>query len=620
MNLVLDMEKDYSGPNSDIHARKREVVVNYMQIKGYQDVWRNMNPDKYIYTWKRNGPPLNTSRLDYFLVSEGLVSKVKSTNIAPSYRSDHNQIEMVMNLAKNVRGRGYWKFNSQYLRDKEFIQEMNSKIDSFIKERADSDRTPDAIWEALKVEMKMVASEYAIKKANAKSKLIELLEYKMNKLQTKLMTYQQRKDTAQIDKILKDLKRTQEFLEDEHESKTKAAMFRSKSKFYNEGEKNSKYFFQLEKTKYNQKNRNQLIAPDTGLLVKDPQQILKEEALFFKRLYKKGNAKGILGNNDSQVKINENDKKELDREMSISELSKALSGMENDKTPGEDGLTASFFKVFWIKIKEVYFQAIKFCLQKGQLYSSARRGILSLIPKKEKNLLYTKNWRPITLLNVDFKILTKALAIRLKDKLPFLINEDQTGYMQNRNISHNLRTILDVVQIAKDRDINMVILSVDYEKCYDRISHKAILDALRFFNFGEVFNGYVETCLKDSTLSIQNNGNFSESLEVQRGIKQGDCLSPFLALIVMEIFSIRIRDNSKIKGLQINGQHFKLVQFADDLNMFLKFEKETLLEVIRALDRFHEETDFKVNYDKTSIHRIGSLADSDTQIYTGKPF
>lgn len=139
------------------------------------------------------------------------------------------------------------------------------------------------------------------------------------------------------------------------------------------------------------------------------------------------------------------------------------------------------------------------------------------------------------MLNVDYKILTKALALRLRDKLPFLINEDQTGYMQGRNISENIRKTLDIITIADQQRLDVVILSVNYEKCYDRVAFGAILSALKYFNFGPNFCEAVEICLRGSSLRVLNNGHFSDTFQAERGIKQGDCLSPFLALIVMEI-------------------------------------------------------------------------------------
>lgn len=302
------------------------------------------------------------------------------------------------------------------------------------------------------------------------------------------------------------------------------------------------------------------------------------------------------------------------------ELGNALKQMENDKTPGSDGLTAGFYKVFWDLLKTPYHNALLQSLKNQSLYVSATTGLITLIPKKDRDLFELNNWRPITLLNVDYKIFTKALALRMKNKLAFLIDPDQTGYMQGRDISHNIRRVFDIIQIAKDRNVELVIMSVDYEKCFDRVAHKAIQSALSYFNFGDVFRQYVAISLSNSRLSVINNGFFSPFFNAERGVKQGDCLSPYLALVVMEQLSIRIRNNDKIKGININGHQHKLSQFADDLNLFLKFEKETLIEIAQAFERFERETDFKVNYDKMVIYRTGSLANSDAMIYTGKAF
>lgn len=277
-----------------------------------------------------------------------------------------------------------------------------------------------------------------------------------------------------------------------------------------------------------------------------------------------------------------------------------------------------FTKFFWNRLKAYYFNAVSGVLARGKLYDSAATGIITLIPKKDRDLLLINNWRPITLLNVDFKILTKALANRMKGKFPFLIDSNQLGYMQGRNIAHNIRRTLDIIQVADARKLAMVILSVDYEKCYDRVAHIAIDDSLKYFNFGDKFRHFVRICLQDSMLTVLNNGHFSEYFKAFRGIKQGDCLSLYLALLVMEQLSIRVRANDKIRGISINNKENKLAQFADDLNMFLMCEFETLMEVTQAFEHFERETDFRVNYNKTSVYRIGSLKDSNAKIYTGK--
>ena len=115
--------------------------------------------------------------------------------------------------------------------------------------------------------------------------------------------------------------------------------------------------------------------------------------------------------------------------MTENELLKSTKSFKNNKTPGTDGLTVEFYKFFWQYIKHVLLASISYALAYGKLSVEQRRGIISLLPKKDKYCLYLKNWIPITLLNVDCKILAKALGNRINSFLYFLIDEDQTGYV-----------------------------------------------------------------------------------------------------------------------------------------------------------------------------------------------
>ena len=121
------------------------------------------------------------------------------------------------------------------------------------------------------------------------------------------------------------------------------------------------------------------------------------------------------------------------------ECGKALKEMKNQKSPGSDRLTTEFYKIFWEDIKQFYVKSINFSYQNGQLTELQNQSIISLIPKLEKDIMYLENWRPISLLNVDYKIATKAITNRVKTVLPKIINNSQTGFLKNRYIGENIR-------------------------------------------------------------------------------------------------------------------------------------------------------------------------------------
>ena len=129
----------------------------------------------------------------------------------------------------------------------------------------------------------------------------------------------------------------------------------------------------------------------------------------------------------------------------------ALNGMATEKTPGTDGLPCEFYNVFWKDIGETLTEALNFSYQTGKLAVSQRRGIVKLIPKKDADPNLIKNWRPLTLLNCDYKIASKTIANGIKMVLPELISEDQSGFIKNRCISDNIRTLGSAIKYAENK-------------------------------------------------------------------------------------------------------------------------------------------------------------------------
>ena len=220
---------------------------------------------------------------------------------------------------------------------------------------------------------------------------------------------------------------------------TQSAIFRSKATWVKEGEKNSKYFFSLEKRNFLNKNMT-AVRTENGCVYHDQQSILNEQTKFFSNLYQRDNKVAFtLKPSPGEVLVSEADKEWLDKEYTEEELYTSLTGMKNDKTPGLDGLPKEFYVKFWSYIKlpliENYAEAVK----NNRLNNSARKGLITLIPKKNRNLLLLNSWRPLTMLNLDYKILAKALAERMKRVLKYLICEEQTGFMKDRYIAENIR-------------------------------------------------------------------------------------------------------------------------------------------------------------------------------------
>ena len=217
-------------------------------------------------------------------------------------------------------------------------------------------------------------------------------------------------------------------------------------------------------------------------------------------------------------KITEDDKKICDSEITIEELGKNLKQLPNNKAPGCDGFTADFYKFFWKDIKYLLFSSLLHSYKIGKLSLEQRRAVLCLLPKGSKDIRYLKNWRPLSLLNTDYKLIAKTLASRLQRVLNEILSRDQSGYIKGRFIGENIRTIIDVLQYSSIHKTPGYVIFLDFEKAFDSISWNFLLKVLEAYNFGKAFIQWIRILYTDPLLCVTNNGHSSPFFHVYRGI------------------------------------------------------------------------------------------------------
>ena len=316
--------------------------------------------------------------------------------------------------------------------------------------------------------------------------------------------------------------------------KTQGAIIRSKVKWYNEGERNTKYFHSLEKRHYNSKTIRNLVTDDGTRISRDV-EILQEAKKFYKSLYTSITDKELSNEYDDiffpeniEAKLTDDQKLSCEGELSAAECFECLKTMEMGKSPGTDGLPAEFYKVFWNDVSTHLLASLNSSFSKGHLSISQRRGLITLIPKKNKPQQFLKNWRPISLLNCDYKIAAKAVATRMKRVLPDIINSDQTGFLKGRSIGENVRLLNSVISYAEQQNVPGMLLFIDFEKAFDTLEWKFLEKTLRFYNFGDSLITWIKLLYTDISSSIQNNGWSSEFFQLNRSVRQGCPLSPYL--------------------------------------------------------------------------------------------
>ena len=164
-----------------------------------------------------------------------------------------------------------------------------------------------------------------------------------------------------------------------------------------------------------------------------------------------------------------------------------------------------------------------------------------------------KNWRPISLINVDAKIASKVLALRMQKVLASIINYDQTAYVRGRYIGESIRLVSDILEFTEENSIGGILFSADFEKAFDSIEHPFLLAVLKSFGLGPQFIHWGRTIFKNAESCMMNNGHSRGYFPLERGTRQGDPLSAYLFILCVETLFIQIRENKEVKGIRIGN-------------------------------------------------------------------
>ena len=594
-NVALDVTLDRSE-NKEYNVNAKEKVIEIMQKWELVDVWRIKNPKIKLYSWKKSRNSNIGSRIDNCLISDTLAGRVKEVFYISNAISDHMGMKCVVQHKTETRGPGLWKLNVKLFENYQYYHDMEKLIKNIDFLEGSEDDILEK-WEWLKYQVKLKSRDFAKELAKNKRANLEQMQHRLADVDLALLTSPANRTLMYLrNEITNDIQAI-------YDEKARQSLFRSRLKWSEEGEKCTKYFFAIEKERYNRKTMS-LIKDESGQWISDGDKILAEQAKFYRNLYSKdANVKFVLIN-ESDVKLTAHQSSELDRPISKEEIKEAVFQLKKDKTPGLDGIPIDFYQQFWNVLGEKYELVLENIIDQDTLNRSARRGCITLLPKKGKDPAFLKNWRPITLLNSDYKILAKIIANRIKSVLADLISLDQTGFMSGCQITTTIRKTMDVADYCDKYDQPGYIVCLDFQKCFDSIDYSAIEGALKYFGFGTYIIQLVNLLLKNFWSCTCNNGFTSNYFRIDRSCHQGDPVAAYLYLLCGEVMALSIKKAEKTRGLSIYDLEQIISQFADDTQLFGD-GKEVIENYITVLDTIYLHTGLTVNYDKSSIHCIG---------------
>ena len=566
------------------------------------DSFKHKNPGKNLYTYVHSSQPGRNSRIDYILTSSSLVEFITSSDICTAPVPDHKAVHTTLDIAKNNRGRGLWKLNNAILDENDYKLLIHQLINETKSEYLGC-ISNQKLFDLIKLRVKEQTIRYCVKRSKILKSSNDYLEKTLEYLDGKLQCSSDVKFKIELQEKRNLIKNK---LDKKYEDLTHAAFVRSRSKWLEQGERSTSYFLNLEKARQNHNRITKLIDANNERQYNSDKDILNHCASFYSNLYKSNNPKqDHIDNYLSELQqlpfLSEEDQAICEGKVNVLECEEALKSMKNNKSPGYDGLTVEFYKTFWHNLSDLMVNSFNESFDIGKLSELQNTSVLSLIHQKNERTCL-KNYRPISLTNVDYRILAFALSMRLQKVIKKIISAEQTGYIKKRFIGTNIRAILDICENIEANNDAGILLLLDFEKAFDSVEWSFLFTTLKKFNFGKQFIQWIQILYSQPKAIIKNNGYLSNKIDITRGIRQGCPVSALLFILIIEILSHKIRYNTSLHGVVAkigkNNLEYKSFQYADDISIFLKNDTD-LQKIFEIISKFTEVAGPKLNRSKT---------------------
>jgi hypothetical protein len=611
LNVCLSSKDSLNRLGSKSEDLVTDVIRNSNEIANLTDAYRFLNPEGG-YTWKRGAI---YSRLDYIFVSKSISGKISGATVDWAFEtSDHAAVKIDFTF-ENVpeKGPGIVKVNTAILEDPAVALQVGTEIEEMMSQ-TDESWNPHARLEFLKVTIRSVISAKVSelrKTANEEIKETEEELNQMEELKIKLLL-KPNITSEDMKKRVHIIENSTNYLKSKLlklRIKLSATMaFVSRAKWFEYGERSNKFFLNLTKTRQNQKLINRIRSG--GKTYEGQHQVSEGITEFYKELYSAKPTERSVGDDfyENCPKLSEEQKKFLDDELSISDLTAALSTCK-ESSPGPDGIPYTIYKKYWKIMGPIILRSWQHSVRTGNLPPSHLESAITLLPKEGKDINDIKNWRPITLSNCDSKIITKAISLKTSKVLDSIIDSSQTAYVPGRSVADNLRANFFIKNHCRNKNIDAVLISLDAKKAFDSVDHKYIEETLSAYGFGPVFIQIFRTLYRNITARILVNGFASESIKIERGVKQGDALSCAIFILCIDPLIRNLNKNRRIKEIQIGRRseiNFKAAAYADDISVICKKSIECIQQVFYEYEKLTKRSGLELNADKTEILNLNT--------------